>query len=133
MLFTNEKDKVSFAVCIKAIKNLIKKGVFDNIKYYFVLKRKTYLYKYDKKLKKVERYSLEKFIQNEFEENKTKAFEQWNKWKNDLENENKDKDEGIYKVCRLNNDTYIVAKGITESFATEIINNFIEVDVYKAD
>ena len=122
LLFTNEKNKISFEVCIKAIKDLIKKGVFDNIKYYFVLKRKTYLYKYDKKLKKAERYSLEKFIRNEFEENKAKAFEQWDKWKNDLENANKGNDEGIYKVCRLNNDTYIVAKGITESFATEIIN-----------
>lgn len=123
LLFTKEKDKVSFAICTKPIKDFIKRDVFDNVKYYFVLKRKTSLYRYDKKLKRAERYSLEKFIHNEFKGNKTKAFEQWDKWKKDMENESGGNDAEIYKVCKLNDNIYVVAKGITESLATKILKN----------
>lgn len=69
LLYKDERGKISYKQCADIIRQMIKAGCFDGIKYHFVQFKRMAVYKWDKFEKEASRYTLQEFIKNEMEEN----------------------------------------------------------------
>ena len=122
LLYKDERGKISYKECTDIIRQMIKEGYFDNIKYHFVQFKRMAVYKWDREEKIAERYTLKEFIKYELSENVSQGKEIWDKWKAELEEIGKDIESGKYILVSYKNNKYVCGTGINESLATEIIN-----------
>ena len=122
LLYKAERGKISYKQCTDIIRQIIKEGYFDGIKYHYVQFKRMSVYKWDDVEKTAERYTLQEFIKNELEENVSQGKKIWDEWKEDLKDNGKKTENGKYIVETFNNNKYVCGTGINESFATEILS-----------
>ena len=122
LLYKAERGKISYKQCTDIIRQIIKEGYFDDVKYHFVQFKRMSVYKWDDVEKIAERYILQEFIKNELEENVSQGKKIWDEWKEDLKDNGKKTENGKYIVETFNDNKYVCGTGINESFATEILS-----------
>ena len=121
LLYKEAKGKISFTQCTDIIKKIINEGYFDDIKYHFVQFKRMSVYKWDTKEKIAKRYTLKKFIKNELEENVSIGKNMWDNWKEELETNGIETENGKYIIEKYKKNIYVCGTGINESFATDLI------------